>query len=289
MITYTKNMTLCFGRKAVKSQIIVKDCKSMSNLLEALRYYQSLQANFKELETQKMAMEIYFNEEYKNFLNDYNHIMSTHSDHLEEIHQQLGDCNLSQCKMAKRYCNNSRRRKYDEKSNEDGNDDHDADSKLEFYLELIDIIHFWLYHQYDVGMRIQHDVFNNSKSSTDERYYDVIFAKIQKEIMTKRGSMHTDRFNQHGENNKYIMHINNKRVDHEQLLMDTLFTELKEQQISNDNIAIFARFIEVEHYDTDAFIADISSIGQGSNIINIINDQQFIHFIDEYAQQLNGM
>ena len=48
--------------------------------MDALKYYKSLQQNIEHESTRYMAMEIYFDEDYKDeqFLNDYSHIICIH-------------------------------------------------------------------------------------------------------------------------------------------------------------------------------------------------------------------
>ena len=119
-----------------------------------MKYVQSLHDNINDEITRNCAFEMYINEEYRSGLQDYNHIISTHSDHLEDIYEQLNKCSLSKCKMAVRCNNNDRRRKNVHESDNDNNNIQ-RNHKIKFYSDLIDRIHFWLYHQFDVGMRIQ--------------------------------------------------------------------------------------------------------------------------------------
>ena len=93
-------MIRCFGKNAAKSQIKIRDCECIMRIINAERYYKSVEENIDEISTQNVVLEVYFNEEYKHCLNDYNHVISTHSEHLEEIHCQLNECRLSQCKIC---------------------------------------------------------------------------------------------------------------------------------------------------------------------------------------------
>ena len=261
--------------------------------MDALTYYQSIEENLNDEATINMAMEIYFNEEYRNFFHDYNHIIATHSEHLEEIHEQLGKCEVLNCKMATRYSNDTRRRQHKNQSK-----DIDTNYKLAFYLELVDIIHFWLYHQYDVGMRIKNSAYDDNKDNEiqnhEDGYFDAAFAKMQKEIITRRDKLKSTRFNQNNDGNKYTMHVNDNtrksnNNDKEQPFMEIFSMHLREEHISVDIIDELLNFIKNEHYDTDALIEDISDYHKGSNIINKIRNQHFIDFIEEYARDLSSM
>ena len=138
----------CFGPKALDSLIIIRNCECLSRVINCLKYYQSLQKNIDDERTRNFALEMYLNEEYKDLLNDYHHVISTHSEHLEQIHSKLQDCSMSNCSMAQRRINRFTGYEMDD-DYKDGSEI--SNSKMTFYLEIIHSIHFWLYHQFDVG------------------------------------------------------------------------------------------------------------------------------------------
>ena len=142
----------------MKSQIVVQNCGSLARIINALTYYQSLKQNIDDESTRYMVLGIYFDEEYvhNQFLNDYNHIISTHSTHLEDINAQINQCTSLECKIKRHNLKTS-----DTASNV-------ANFKSLFLMELLDTIHHWLYHQFDVGMRVRRDVLNNLDANRQE-------------------------------------------------------------------------------------------------------------------------
>ena len=138
----------CFSPDPSKSKIT--DCESITRIMTALKHVQLVYDEIGDESDRNVALEAYFADEYTELLDDYNHIISSHSGHLEHIHQQLSKCCISKCKMAERY--NRRRFDHNRVKNKAKNGNH----KLYHYLQLIDTIHFWLFHQFDAnGLRIK--------------------------------------------------------------------------------------------------------------------------------------
>ena len=293
---------MCFGKKASKLQIILKNCKYLSRILDAIKYTQSIQENIYDQETKDIAMEMYINEEYKNCLNDYNHIISTHSEHLEDIHRQLDKCSIFECKTAKRCNNNDRRASDEQKSDSINNNNHDHEnSKAKFYSDLLDRTHFWLYHQFDVGMRIEKSVLNQKENDftvdLDEKAQnanlDHKFAKMKIEIMQRRNKYSKKKQNAE-QIDKYTMQVHKpdymtKSGDIRDTFIDSICQQLQQEQIDTNTIASFLSFIAREQYDSDAVIADITQYDNGSNIIELFNIQPFCEFLQELSYDINRM
>ena len=89
------------------------------------------------------------NEEYKDILNDYIHMMSYHDNELELelINKPLDPCDLSSCACALRH--HKREELVVMKEIQD------KDKSLKFYSLVMDSLHFYLYHLYDVELRIK--------------------------------------------------------------------------------------------------------------------------------------
>ena len=285
-----RKMRSCFGRNAADSKVSISNCDALARIVETIKYYISVQANMDDQATQHIAMEIYINEQHKNLLDDYTHVITTHSQHLQQINEQLDDCNLIKCKMGQKYRINRRRADNNQMDNDESN------NKLKFRIELIEIIHFWLYHLYDVGMRVKRNDGFDDEMKGDNGYFDHEFARLKKCIIGKRELNMQDE-HQIIQNNKYTMKINTnidnlqRDTDQEKPFMDMFRDSLNYERVSLNAIDSFTQYIKSECYDTDAFIADIFDFEKGSNIIETltINDHQFTDFIKEYAADLNSM
>ena len=265
----------------------------MSRLIK----YASIQGNIEDEPTRFTVLEMYLNDEYgyKQCLDDYNHIISTHSEQLEQIHQQLNQCQISECKMAHRYNNNYQRR--DNQEEFDNNND-ETNYKLKFYMELLDTFHFWLYHQFDAGIRVKQRVKADNKENQLEDhksidpYFDHEFARIRRHIKNKRDTLAMRRF-ENNETNKYTIKVNtagfNLDEKKEKTFFDTLKQHLRDDGIAMNIVNAFNDFIKSEEYESDTIILDIVHHDEGSNILNYIYDEHFEEFIKEYADDLKGM
>ena len=279
----------CFGKNASASEIIISGCKALSRIVKTLNYYISAQQNIEDKETQNTAMEMYLNDEHKQFLDDYNHVISTHSNHLQQINEQLQTCQLSTCKIAQTHQRRHRRRDH-QKQDDDG-----PQSKLRLYNNLLNNIHFWLYHQYDVGMRVKKDDHTDDDIKSEDEYFDHAFARIKKSINQKIKSSSTYNEDEIVQSNRYNMQIESNTNNHqrrnytEKPFLDMFMDDLKEEHILQLVIDHFATYMDIQNYDTDALISDIIDYEKGSNIIENIDDVYFTAFINEYADDLNSM
>ena len=278
----------CFGRKALESDIILGKCQSMKRMINALSYYQSIKENITDQATQNIAFAVYFNEEYMEFLDDYNHIISTHSEHLETIYAHLDPCNLSKCKLVPRYINrDDDTHNGDYKSNTD--DENDGDGKLKLYMQLVANIHFWFYHQFDVGMRVKRNTLDDIKNDDicHQKHFDREFARIKKEVIARRNTLDVRSNN----SNKYTIQTDNNisKMEHkDEPFTDTFFKSLRSTNIAHHIVKSISEFIKREDFDTDAIISDIIDYKNGSNIKKQANDAQASEFIEEYADEMNG-
>ena len=109
---------------------------------------------------------------------------------MEVINKQLinnpnfGDCNYSKCNSFNRYYDYSRQRKVASNTNKS------SDSKLEFYRDVYDNIHHWLFHLFHVGMRTYKNIINgdgddNDDIEYDDKYIDYGFKRIKENISSK--------------------------------------------------------------------------------------------------------
>ena len=304
LIYTNRDLVKCFGKDATESEVVVKDCECLSRMLNAIKYVKSLRENIDDESTQILAFEIYFNEEYLQCLNDYIHITSMHSNHLEQLNKELGECVLSQCKMANR-CNHNDRRRYRNDDNKIDHENVNENYKIKFHTDLLDRLHFWLYHQFDVGMRISRSIIHQNEDADDfiddedtkNKYYDHAFARMRREIARKRNKWRMNHSipNQNDiQCSKYTMPVESGefKIDfaqNETTYIDSIFEELENLKIPTDTMTTFRNFLMEEQYDTDTIIADIIDHDRGSNILLIIKQQQIRHFIQSLSEDLNGV
>ena len=273
---------ICFGATAAKSEILIQNCECLSRVISALNRYQSLHQNIEDELSRCVALGIHFDEEYNSdqFLNDYNHMIFIHSKHLEDINEHLDECVLSECKLTR----------YNDRVSDYGGDV--ANFKLLFLMELLDTAHHWLYHQFDIGMRIRRDVLCSFDEKEDEDdTSDAKFAKIRHHIKQIRKSSNLKRHR--NLNSKYNLKINKTKAfqnDHSNTtFIEELSQQLQDEEIPTTAVNAFKSLIQNEEYDSECIVPDIIDYENGSNIINYVNNQHFTQFVKEYAADLRGI
>ena len=141
---------------------IVKQCDHLSRIVEALKYY-SLLMNAKKLDEGKRLFSDFCDEYYPQFLNDYIHLTTVHSDDLQAIHEDMKTnfafkgCEMKNCKLERR------------ESKKRGGKGHVAGgyySFKHFYTDTMANIHFLMYHLRDCGLRTMHTSRPTATSAT---------------------------------------------------------------------------------------------------------------------------
>eukprot|EP01084_Bolivina_argentea_P112102 199961_1 len=252
-------------KQCVKSMNnITNSCYYLHRILLALKYYSSLNIDNNTLSNDKLIE--FFTNIYKNILNDWMHVIKKHAHQVEQINKELMTkqpiltCDIKNCQLTSRHYDSSRNRKLSRKNNQK------IDSKFIFYRDTLDNIHFYLFHLYDVGLRItqtKNDEYNN-KSKNNNKYacFDDHFANKRKIIMQKRQTLKfdTDRFNR--TNNKFNLNVELKtdEVKDEEQWMDTMFENI------NADICTLHKYVADEEYDTESIQQDVSNT-KASNIM----------------------
>ena len=227
----------CFHQN--DDEIDIKKCDHIQRILNALKYYKTLKLiNDNSSQNTNEIFIDFCDNAYIKLLNDYQHIIAIHEQHLEEINKQIlnddnyDKCEYSQCNLSRRYHSSSIRTT----SHNGNNNNNIKDPKLVFYREMFDAMHNYLWHLYDQGMRIQANVLNQDddkkiddedQDDNKEQYYvDKAFGRIISHIRGKREKykIDSDRFGDNNINNKFKLNtINDKKVDINQDQLDKAF------------------------------------------------------------------
>ena len=237
-------------------------------------------------------------------MNDYEHVINTHEQHLEEINNQIkdceeyGPCENSQCHLFRRF--------HDEEERKASNNR--KDHKSHFYCDIFDSIHNWLMHMYETGMRIKKSVIDkdddtlqnsDEKGKDQQANIDKHFAKISNHVRNKREKLRirSDRFRDDDKgNNKFKLKVTNKQSATDQQCEEgNTFIDIMLEEIEKAKLEIQVRdkliaFIKQELFDTDALNEDLVDSKKGSNIIQATaNATKFHAFISDYIAEHNRM
>eukprot|EP01084_Bolivina_argentea_P247680 414353_1 len=257
--TYTKDQPLQIIRNITINEhnCFVKECEIVRRILNAL-YYAS---------TQNVTQLTEYCIEYKTILDDYIHIVSQHNstNDLDEIYHILRDnyqfleCDINQCRFSLRHYRN---RNIDEEEKKEL----DQDDNHQFYSDLMDRIHCYIFHLYDSAMRVRKNDFKTEDISHD--YVDNTFKNIRKVIQHKLKLLREIDGIQMAESmiNKFNINNNDRRT-----FMDGLCALIdKNGELLNKQKQSLLKLLIEEEYDSDVVEMDVNlteTIGCGySNI-----------------------
>eukprot|EP01084_Bolivina_argentea_P259204 437281_1 len=275
----------CFGDNKDETKIEIQDCEALNRLVNALKYYTLL--NITNTESSHTLFAEFCDNIYKNALNDFIHFMTTHSAQIEGIHksivnhQNFGVCNLSKCNMFNRHYTNDRRQKQTmvEKT----------DSKSIFYSDLFDRFHHFIYHLFDVGLRIPKSEIMTDTEQKQTDNNDFVFAKQQKIISQKREQRNIDRF-EDKTNAKYNMSIqkttNNNNVSINGQTMTDVILQKIENKFGKNTKESLANLIISEEFDSDAIVADITQMKpEQTNLLSALkNSAKIAYFMNKFIE-----
>eukprot|EP01084_Bolivina_argentea_P274987 468849_1 len=133
----------CVGND--ETDFIIEDCSALHRLIQALQYHYMLNSE----EFTEFCVNT-----YKNALNDHIHFMITHAKQIEQINNILiqkddfPGCTVSKCNVFGRHYTKRRRKTT-------------SDETYSFYMDVFDQFHHFIYHLFDVGLRISSNEINN--------------------------------------------------------------------------------------------------------------------------------
>eukprot|EP01084_Bolivina_argentea_P174594 302407_1 len=269
---FKENGNKCFGKKVEVFDI--KECDYIYRLIASLKYYTLLNVSHRYHE----IFNQFCGDIYKNLLDDWIHLISTHSnsDQLYEIHRQLvEEHNFSDCIIE--YCSLIAAHYFVTKCN---------DTKYAFYANLMGQLHFYLFHLFDFGLRINYKTLN--ETITEESDQQNEFCKMRDIIFSSRKNTasFTSRFTQ--ENNKYNISINQKPqkiMEISTTFMDQISMNTKRYMLLSDKVNSLQLFLHEEEYDSDAFRYDMEQKHSSnvSNMLQILQEEKLISLFQKHC------
>eukprot|EP01084_Bolivina_argentea_P286511 491503_1 len=252
---------------------MISRCEPLQRLCVALKYYELLVGAASYKTNQDIADTfVIFAQLYHNFLDDWYHFIENHTTTKQLI--QIADtliknyglqkCNIIKCNKIHRHY---RRNNQVKNNSEDG--------IFEFYVDCYDRFHHYIFHLFQMGLRVAptDEIMNNSKNDD----VDLVFQQTRDLIRSikKQNGFDLERYNE--ENNKF-----NIKIDGEQNLVERtgtdditfldevfLYFELV-ANIARDDISVFRSYTVDNEYDTDAIKADLDKEITDSNLYNNI-------------------
>eukprot|EP01083_Nonionella_stella_P154321 497117_1 len=263
-------------------------CISMKRLAVALKHYSTL--NIMENSDDQEVFRRFMLETYHEVIDDYIHFQKYHGNELEQICDDLinihkfVECDIERCVFTSRHYQNDRMDQTEMQHM------HVLDSHLNFYKDLMDTLHFHLFHCFDTGLRCKKDsgdAKQDLEAAKDCDHFDVAFARMHKAISERQ---HTTasfaRFST--KNTKYNIVMGNEKndiMDNEDTFPDYLFKHLIAANVDTFDIVQFVSFVKDNEYDTESIEHD-HGIKPSGNIATNINSKRCIQQYDQFCTDL---
>ena len=264
-------------------------CSSLLRLCTASRYIDAVTAS-KLAEDEQMALLVEFNEEaYNMILDDTIHVVNEHSDDVQQVqsewieHFGFPKCTVSNCVKTTRHYGRGRK----EMKKDVHGDDH-SDPLYEFYRSLYDRVHHFVWHLYDIGLRVDINSLGLNGGESDEKNagtegvtVDQAFAAERDYIRFRREEcqLDFDRFEE--AMSKYTIQTltgNKGQIT----FLDALIQRLEKiQSVQKQMIYRLRMYFENECCDSDYIEMDIEDI-EDSNICELIKNEEAARIISAF-------
>eukprot|EP01084_Bolivina_argentea_P110188 196814_1 len=235
----------------------ISKCPSLQRITAALHFFQSMKNDSDNMK-QINSLTIEYFTKYKTLLDDYAHVLKYHinagsikenNDQFEQIHNYV--CKHIKCdiKTCEQFIRNNRNRT--EKTENDTLNDINSDKKVSFYIDILDTIHCYFIHSFDVGFRIKSDEFkiNNNQFTNDEEekidnenidksllYKDERMEKLKAYLVNKRKGLDKIAGLHRIQNSKFMTTLTDPSKLHERVTIENNTSE-NNDTISEDDTA----------------------------------------------------
>ena len=272
----------CAGSEHTVS--ITDRCSCLNRLCAAFKYIGTLEAR-RDLdeEERKMVFLKFCHDIYKSVINDFVHLVEEHSDDILRISEEwtgqfgLVKCYVTDCALTNRHCGRRGLGIRDDRN--------DHDKAFKFYQSLFVRAHFYIFHLYEMGLRVDLSslVFNQNEDcanieTIDGVSIDEVFAAERELIKTRRASCGIDLDTLDGDNAKFLIQTVNKQQ--EQTLTDAVVGRLAEQKLVDKN-----------DFDSDALEMDLAIYKEAekSHIVQVIQQMVAVNMIIQYMDSVKCM
>ena len=275
---------------------LTERCSSLMRLCTASKYIDAVTASKLDEEDQRALM-IEFNQEaYSMVLDDTAHLVNVHSDNIKLIQSEwiknfgFPPCSVSNCVKTTRHYSRGRREKINEMIG-----DQKVDPIYDFYRSLYDRVHHFVWHLYDIGLRVDADKLRLKATGDDEKETEIKGVTVDQRFAAERDHVRSrreqcdldlDRFEE--AISKYTIHMltqNKEGVT----LMDVLLEKLKKlQNVHNQTVQRLQKYFEEESCDSDCIEMDVEDIAD-SNIYQLIQKENATKLISDFIRSTNCM
>jgi len=246
-------------------------------------------------ENEKKSLFVEFNEEsYGSLLDDIAHFVKVHDVDIERVQSEwtelygFAKCSVSECAATERHHGGGRRDRKRERESEE------EDALYAFYESAYDRMHHFIFHLYDLGLRVDAASLNLNQERDDEKEaeskgvtVDKLFAAEREHIMSRRKELNMDSERMSPQNTKFMIQTVNEHKG--VTLTDALFEELtKTGNLEKDKIQQIDAFLQQNAFESDAVEMDLEEATE-SNIGPLIGNQAVCESMRKFIRTTNCM
>eukprot|EP01084_Bolivina_argentea_P060660 110812_1 len=257
---------------SVKCNGLDKGCVQAFRVMNAMKYYSLLNGpNYYGINgnDHKNKLVEFVNHTYRSLLNDFIHVTQYHNNELNYIlaaminNHSMSECNIRNCPFFSR-CYRNRSINVIE-----------TDNDFMFCRNLLDSIHCYLFHSYDIGLRTNGNGFGHSRDIL-KADHDTKFANIQRIIQEQTIKLPTKyHFSERFANNKFNLNLNVQQMidlatNNDNTCIDSLYKHINDRHYSK-YLSTLHKFLVDQEYDTDALLYDTDGYEECSNVALVLN------------------
>ena len=221
-------------------QLLTASCSSLWRLCIASQCFEAANnicdVNCKGDVADKSVFIEFCNIGYPSLLDDTIHLVQEHANDISRIHDEwttrygLPNCSVSECaKTARHY---GRKQRDSLQKGQSKQSENEEDAQYTFYESVFDRVHNFVYHPYDLGLRVDASSFDVSGQDDDNKQtqsrgvtVDTLFAAKREHIKLRQKEYMTTSKGMESQNNKFILQTMVKKKG-DATLMDAIFEKV---------------------------------------------------------------
>ena len=267
-------------------------CKSVNRILLSLKYYNLLKPR-QLLDNESIFSQFVMNIYKYHIFDDFNHMTHEHGQDIHQImniavkHFNLPFCDLNDCNSSSRHYR------------VDDNEDNGISPNLLIYYNVLDSIHYYIFHLFQAGFRFPNEQGIESGNESNRKkngHYDGVFARRVRTVANTRNV--TQRFARVSPSlgGKYCI-INSKKYEEKETTtiaqntyLDSIYFHLLRQQVNIKVIAKLRHYLLVEEYDTESVDLDLRlNLANIGNIAIFVGNQECMNAVLSQFDQSRRM
>ena len=267
---------------------ITERCSALKRLCTASLYFDAMNS-YKLEEAVRRTSWVEFNEEvYQNVVEDTIHLVQQHQGDIQQIQREwtmrygVPKCAVSECTKTARHYDRERREKKKEKDN------WERDALHAFHQSLHDRVHLFLFHLFDIGMRVETQSLAQGTDDEQGVAVDKQFVAERDRIRLQREECKLDLDRFKGADNKYTIQMTSEKKGG-LTLRDALFQKASGSiEIQKGALRRIRDYLEENSFDSECIEMDTEDV-LDSNIGNLVQNQAVVQRLADFMRSLNCM